>query len=584
MLATLLKKGGNMSVLRPISEIRLYKCPALSPTYRDSYYFKGADADARKRAQEAFFNGLNAKTLNESQVTRISNNQVKVPYPVAELREYNYMAIVNQKYNETTGGSPSDRIYYCFIMNVEYVSNMCTLITFEVDVIQTYITDAGVRESFVERCHADTDVIYSHRETEKFSVSNYTVDAQYTEKIGFYVIVGIASGTVYSTDGGTTTQTAQPHTYQLGGWKGTNTPQGIYSGVEYLCFDVSPYATNPRSTLYLKNLINYLQTQGKIDAITDMYMIPKYGYSDVTLDDKIKDVATSLSMNFDLTTVEPAVSGTPTTLSGYTPKNKKLYNYPFCYLKVINNRGESLDLKWEEFSSLSGKKLLCMGNWYGSGQMFVMPKNYEGVLNNEPNKLYSLSLRNYPVCTYTKDSYKEWKAQKMGAETLGATFNAVGGAVAGIGALAINPIAGGLMLMSAGGSIVKNFGGIIADDLEASKKPNLVQNNNIEAESSLSQNMFGFTAMRYSLSAPEAEEIDNYFTMFGYAYNKKMNVRTYLENSLRPRFRYIKTSGFNVQGNFPAEYKLKFNEVFNNGITFWNTNATVGEYDNNELS
>ena len=137
--------------------------------------------------------------------------------------------------------------------------------------------------------------------------------------------------------------------------------------------------------------------------------------------------------------------------------------------------------------------------------------------------------------------------------------------------------------MGAGGSIIKNFGGIIADDLEASKKPNIVQNNNIDAESAISHNMFGFTAMRYSLSKAEAEEIDNYFTMFGYAYNKIMNVRDYLENSARPRFRYIKTAGFNVQGDFPANYKLKCDEVFNNGITFWETTATVGEYDNNDL-
>lgn len=585
MLATLLKKGGNMSVLRPISEIRLYKCPALSPTYRDSYYFKGADADARKSAQEAFFNTLNAKTLNESQVTRISNNQVKVPFPVAEVKEYNYMAIVNQKYDETTGDAPSDRIYYCFIMNAEYVSNMCTLITFEVDVIQTYICDAGVREAFVERCHSNTDVRYEHRETEKFSVSNYTVDAQLTDEIGFYVVIGLAEGTVYSTDDGATTHTAESHTYTLGGWTGTNTSQSIYSGVEYLCFDISPYATNPRSTMYLKKLINYLNTQGHIDAITDLYMIPKYGYSDVTLSDKIKDVATSLAMNFDVSSIAPkAGTGvTPTQLSGYTPKNKKLYNYPYCYLKVINNKGESLDLKWEEFGAIDTKVLECMGNWYGSGQMFLMPKNYEGVLNNEVNKLYSLSIRNYPVCTYTKDSYKEWKAQKMGSEVLGATMSGVGSVVAGVGALAINPIAGGLALMGAGGSIIRNFGGIIADDLEASKKPNLVQNNNIDAESAITHNMFGFTAMRYSLSRAEAEEIDNYFTMFGYAYNKIMNVRDYLENSVRPSFRYIKTAGFNVQGNFPANYKLKFDEVFNNGITFWETTATVGEYDNNDL-
>jgi hypothetical protein len=40
----------------------------------------------------------------------------------------------------------------------------------------------------------------------------------------------------------------------------------------------------------------------------------------------------------------------PTNLDGYTPKNNKLFTYPYCYLIYSNNNGSNNILHYEKFS------------------------------------------------------------------------------------------------------------------------------------------------------------------------------------------------------------------------------------------
>lgn len=559
---------------RPISEIQLIKCPALSPTYRDSYYFNDADV------QEAYFNSLSPKTLSESQVTRISNNQVKVPFPVEEIREYNYMRITNQKYDETEGDAPSDRHFYCFIMDAEYVSTMCTLITFKVDVIQTYIVDAGIRESFVERCHSLTDVMFENREAEPFSIENYTADAKMFYQPAFYCFVAITAGTKVAfvdNPADSDYRTTEPHTYTVG----ADNIENLYSGLEYFGFDLDATSSSG-DALAFKRMIDNLVKDGLIDALVDMFIVPKIAYMESAgfLSHRVRDyvVGASNGSEWDVSSIKPlATSG----VSGHPVDNKKLYNYPYCYLRVANVTGDYIDLKWEEFDA-GNIKLQHYGSWYGGGAISTYPKDYEGI--SGANQNYRITLDGFPQCPYANDVYKQWKAQKLGSQVAGSAIGFLGGAVSSLGLTAINPVIGALSMARTIGSFISDGGSIVADAIESSKKPNQIMNYKATPENAISSKMFGLYAFRMSLSKHEAEQIDDYFTMFGYAVNKIMDVRTYLNNSARPRFKYIKTRNFNVQGNIPANYKLEFNEIFNNGITFWNTTATVGEYSNNTIT
>lgn len=39
----------------------------------------------------------------------------------------------------------------------------------------------------------------------------------------------------------------------------------------------------------------------------------------------------------------------PSTINGYTPKNKKLLTYPYCFINVSNNNGSTNSLRYEDF-------------------------------------------------------------------------------------------------------------------------------------------------------------------------------------------------------------------------------------------
>lgn len=71
-----------------------------------------------------------------------------------------------------------------------------------------------------------------------------------------------------------------------------------------------------------------------------------------------------------------------------------------------------------------------------------------------------------------------------------------------------------------------------------------------------------------------AEIVDEYFTMFGYAYNKVgiPNIHA------RPHYTYIKTANAIVTGNIPSTACTDIKAALNSGITFWVNGNEVGNY------
>ena len=575
MLATLLKKGGA-NVSTPCSKITFYKVPQLNNSYRDSYYFSNVTD------QNTFFagNSLHPKELTGSQVTRISNNQVKVPYPSSEMIEYNYMCIINGRYNESS--TPTGKPFYCFINNVEYVSDMCSLITFEVDVIQTYIPNvATLKDAYVERCHSDSDNYFENRVPEPFDFNVFNGIDEVSHTSVFYVVMGIASGTTIPDASGTDHVTTS-HYLRFG-----NDGKTIYSGSEFWIFN--PKTAGDRT--HLTNIIDRLTHDGKIESITDFYCVPQDAYWETT--DHIIESApsTGVASNFDMHSLAPSDSNKQLD-GGCIPDNKKLYCYPYCFLRILNNTGDYMDLKWEEFNQpVSGNKYqgaVC-GSWFGGGQACFIPKDYEYSASDQPfllptiNRNYVLPLSGFPNCPVANDTYSKWSAQNAVSGTVSNVIGASVGVIAAGAISAVAPAVGAIAGITAGTSFIKNMGNMVADSIKADKEPNTGSNAQTNPILPISNGLFGFTAVKMSLPRKFLEIIDDYFTMFGYAQKKIMNVRTYLNNSKRSKFCYIKTEGFNVQGNIPTIYKNKINDIFNSGITFWKTTATVGDYSNNDI-
>ena len=85
-----------------------------------------------------------------------------------------------------------------------------------------------------------------------------------------------------------------------------------------------------------------------------------------------------------------------------------------------------------------------------------------------------------------------------------------------------------------------------------------------------------------SISATDAEAVDDYLTKYGYAINHIKSVTYGLNN--RSRFHYIQTDGAIVKGNVPMYAKEMIKRIFDNGIRIWNKDYFLDYSNGNPLS
>lgn len=92
---------------------------------------------------------------------------------------------------------------------------------------------------------------------------------------------------------------------------------------------------------------------------------------------------------------------------------------------------------------------------------------------------------------------------------------------------------------------------------------------------------------RYTITQEFRERLTDYFTQFGYAQNRVMEVNL----RSRKNFNYIKTVGCNIVAkknkSIPKEHLLKLRGIFDNGIRIWHMDRNDGflnyEFDNVEV-
>ena len=87
-------------------------------------------------------------------------------------------------------------------------------------------------------------------------------------------------------------------------------------------------------------------------------------------------------------------------------------------------------------------------------------------------------------------------------------------------------------------------------------------------------NRVGFIIYCYQPTPEQAQLIDQFFEVYGYAVQtlKVPNTKG------RPYWNYVKTNGSKVTGNIGFDDLAKINSIFNNGVTFWH-DGNVGNYD-----
>jgi hypothetical protein len=144
------------------------------------------------------------------------------------------------------------------------------------------------------------------------------------------------------------------------------------------------------------------------------------------------------------------------------PKNKKLYTYPYNFFHVDNASGSELNLRYEFFENRTPKGNIRVPITMPI-QCVFRPTNYKGsggdTFNNE-----SITLSNYPMCSWGTDAFKAWLAQNAVPIGVNTAKNAISGALTGF---ALGAVVGGVVSASSAASqyLSQGYQASIASDI-----------------------------------------------------------------------------------------------------------------------
>lgn len=558
-----------MAAITPQTDVYLLKVP-LEIDNENQLTFANATA------QYNYFNGLTGKIALDNFTYQRKDGVIRVPYNIDDIIEYNYVMYRNEGF--------SNKWFYAYITGMEFVNPNCTDVSIKTDVFQTWQFDLTYKQTFVEREHVNDDSVGLHTVEEGLDV-------------GEYEIVDLKNIPIYETLTPSTDWTVCFVTSKLpDGDKTFNHESDLLGGV----FN-SQHIFAVGNISQARNLLKIYNEEGRQctgDDVKNMYMVPKgclnqdlTGYTQYsTTDSQGQTVVAILYPMYNAVTFDN--SGNPFTLKqpkvlagSYTPKNNKLYSYPFSYFYVTNKAGTDVTYRWEDFPSETAGQ-------YDTGKTLeyykaVVPtvslsaklyfKNYKGHTEDTGygSRLYNygINFAKTPVCTWTTDYYTNWLTQNGVNVGLSAGQQVFGGLAAGVGLMGMGAGVGGLVAGTAIG-VIKGVTSAVAADHQAQMTPN--QSN---GDLNSSDCMYAFTRCSMSLYMmsvrPEkARIIDEYLSMFGYKVNrvKTPNVTG------RTNWNYVKTVGCYIAANIPQEDLQEIKDMFDRGVTFWHNPTTFRDY------
>ena len=516
-------------IIVPDSVVEFYHGVPLDNTYEHTVLFSDVSA------QNNYFHGninILSKRVNRNTYFRVERGVMRVEATAKELYNCNYLAFQNSSFAE--------KWFYAFVTNVEYVNNSTVDVSFELDVMQTYMFDYIPKESFVLREHVVNDTVGANLLSEPVEIGELT-----------------ASSIVQSPYFGRWDLLIGHAFYE----NKESKPGGIFHNM----LTGLDYGVIPVSTTTIDELKTFLKTVNDADkqsSVVSMTIVPDAFIGDAS----------------DVVTKEDVI-GKPTSLHGYVPRNKKLLTYPYNSL-VVHAGAESKVYKFEQFNTNECDFTLA-GCYNGNPEISITPKSYQtnpnagsGISHHGYNVNHQVVLSNFPMVGWAYDTFRSWLAQKGPSMALSSLIGATT-AIAGVGASMMmgNPLPAMMGALAGAGSISKNV-------MEYSTAE-ATQGTEVRGSSSGGVNTAtGDYAVYYEtlqMRPQYARIADDYLDKYGYNC-KELKVPN--RNS-RPHWNYVKTAGFNCVGNVPQKYLKKICNIYDSGITFWKSPSEVGNYSLN---
>lgn len=597
--------------IEPNSNIVLLKGIRLDNSYDHTIYF------ANKQAQYNYFYSKKKVEFTQNYYQRVERGYFKADINAEQLYDVSYMMFRNTAFG--------DRWFYAFVTSAEYINNRVTRIGFEIDVMQTWMFDYELLECWVEREHIVRDVIGNNIVPENLNLGDYMVESRSdgvtweNDPLELTPCVCIATTTdcVRTSDGTFTfdyVETVEGRMYGK-----------IYSGVKYKVFTLATIGSGSNAQYYFFNYdtvdgnvpynpdnpsgyqnameindwLTVMTEKNKSDAIISMFMFYSELFDTVN-PDKPTPIDLKITNNYNQ------------SLGGYTPRNKKLYTFPYNLLSVTDNRGNMASYKfeyWDVPSSMSpvindneGIFALYSGLSCDPSLMLV-PLWYNRPLDGnytQANYDEKLIAKGFPPCSWNIDAFKAYIAQnggwlgvgaslamqtietytQIGANELGYSASHVGNVVAGErGTRAIsreNMLQQKSNRYGASGGDIKAasalFNSIKEIGIASTRPPQFGGNAN--GDVIFSTNLQKFTFEIKHVRPEFARIIDDYFDMYGYA-TKQLKVPN---THSRPHWNYVQTEKCVIETDLNIDDTRAITSIYDRGITFWKDGDEIGDY------
>ena len=486
----------------------------------------------------------------------------------SNAEDYNYAYIIDSK----------GKVRFCFILGCRYINDGAKAnysvyeFDLEIDLMMTYVLSKNQFYACpIERHHA----VNSHKFNNILSAEN--------------VATGPIIHNSYSlSDGAFNLNECWPVLYLTPRTTDTSIRVvnilGVVNGLEMVIVDSSQNIDTINTELndLVKNYLN-----GDTSYIMSIAMVPKIffaskrnvsGYTTLF-------TPTALNKNFALNV---NVDYNSVSLNGYSDiHNKKLCTYPYYFLRVINDVGNHIDLRFEFWDENSTTKQMVITT---SGAMLpitaqLAPVNYNGIeassdssdLGSKVARDLVIEVSNFPLGSWTSDSYSRYIAQNGKANLISFGGNMLGLATGAVsGASSENPIS------AVGNAVNGAVNGLIGQLANYQRAKDAPDNTNGDTGNGVTTWLAGRKNFVYTIMCVRqdfAEQIDKYFSRYGYNQNGDIAIPN---PTARPKFTYIKTLGNCIRPTYGCNNNQIniINQIMMNGITFWRTSVGKSEFLN----
>ena len=527
----------------PTTNLRLLSTP-LESDYRNTLWFPN------REAQTNYFLNKTVKTFTNFNYIK-KNNTIVVEGEVDLLYNCNYIMYQNANF--------TNKWFYAFIDRIEWASNNSVRLYVSTDCIQTWFFDITYFQSYVDRCHSDTDVAGDNIVPEDFS--------------------GTGNGGYYQVG----SQDLKPDwvtVFATADYSGNPLPptdlNGLISGAGAI--------RKKYDNASLTNLLNGYVKNGTATAVTKIQQWPA---------------------NHDAT-ISYAKHPTHIDANGfsYTPTNKKLLSGAFltAYAQMMGQEIE-FNPEYIDGANINGKIVVddtsgLVGfivtnysntNIASMSMAVFIPESQWGY--NQYKNDYNLHSASNSIMVHRNKENRRYNLYQGALSGAGGALQVIGAGVdlvnpvtwakGNVGSALSSGISGASTVLNAARETGQIQAGIdeITQDLTA-----ISESYNAPATGGVAQSNIYIagkkTALSYGFKTPPLDilkRIDKFLTIYGYKQSEYRSINLHA----RASWTYIKTHGLNAEGNFPDDDMNTIKQAFNNGIFFWAYTATYGNFDQN---